>query len=85
MDSWHPNACLRNTRNVRSGLVTRTKILTVLEKQSLTASKIAQTSNLSYGVVMHHLRLLKNEGTVERKGIKRYVWLSTGLGQKRLG
>jgi hypothetical protein len=34
---------------------------------------------------MHHLNLLKEEGTVERRGTRRYVWLQTGLGQKRLG
>jgi predicted transcriptional regulator len=63
----------------------RTKILALLETQGFTASKIAKESEMSYGVVTYHLKLLKNEGTVERKGNRRYVWLSTGLGQKRLG
>ena len=71
-------------RNVRSGLMARTKILVLLETRCLDASKIAKETAMSYGVVMHHLRLLKNDGTVERKGDRRYVWLSTGLGQKRL-
>ena len=71
-------------RNVRSGLKARTKILVLLDTLCFDASKIAKETALSYGVVMHHLRLLKNEGTVERKGDRRYVWLSTGLGQKRL-
>ena len=84
-ETMHPNAYLKNIRNVHSGLVARTKILALLEKQGFTASKLAQESALSYGVVMYHLRLLKNEGTVERKGNRRYVWLATGLGQKRLG
>ena len=35
-------------------------------------------------LLLYHLKLLKNEGTVERKGNRRYVWLATGLGQKRL-
>jgi DNA-binding transcriptional ArsR family regulator len=65
--------------------VARTKILVLLEKQSCTASKIAKQTDLSYGVVVYHLRLLKNEGTVGRKGSRRFVWLATGLGQKRLG
>ena len=81
----HPNAYLKNTRNVSCGLVARTKILVLLEKQNNSASKIAKQTALSYGVVVYHLRLLKNEGTVGRKGLKRFVWLSTGLGQKRLG
>ena len=80
----HPNAYLRNVRNVSSGLKARTKILVLLETRCLDASKIAKETAMSYGVVMHHLRLLKNDGTVERKGNRRYVWLSTGLGQKRL-
>lgn len=84
-ETLHPNAYLKNIRNVHSGLGARTKILALLEKQGFNASKIAKETALSYGVVMYHLRLLKNEGTVERKGNKRYVWLATGLGQKRLG
>jgi DNA-binding transcriptional ArsR family regulator len=84
-ESMHPNAYLKNIRNVQCGLVARTKILVLLEHQGFTASKLARESALSYGVVMYHLRLLKDEGTVERKGNRRYVWLVTGLGQKRLG
>ena len=81
----HPNAYLKNIRNVKCGLRARTKILVLLERQVCSASKIAKENALNYGVVMHHLRLLKNEGTVQRKGNGRYVWLATGLGQKRLG
>ena len=81
----HPNAYLKNIRNVQCGLLARTKILVLLETQIFNASKIAKESDLSYGVVTYHLKLLKSEGTVERKGNRRYVWLVTGLGQKRLG
>jgi len=63
----------------------RTKILVLLETQGFNASNIAKESGLSYGVATYHLKLLKNEGTVERKGNRRYIWLATGLGQKRLG
>ena len=80
----HPNAYLKNIRNVRCGLLARTKILCSLEKQGFSASNLAKESDLTYGVVMYHLKLLKDEGTVERKGSGRYVWLTTGLGQKRL-
>lgn len=81
----HPNAYLKQIRNVHCGLEARTKILVLLEKQGFAACKIANESGLTYGVVTHHLRLLKNEGTVERRGNKRYVWLATGFGQSRLG
>ena len=80
----HPNAYLKHIRNVHCGLAARTKILTLLERQGSAACKIAKESALTYGVVMYHLKLLENEGTVERKGNKRFVWLATGFGQKRL-
>jgi hypothetical protein len=57
----------------------------LLDTQAFSAGKIAKEAPLHYNVVMYHLRLLKSEGTVERKGTNRYVWLPTGLGQKRLG
>ena len=80
----HPNAYLTQIRNVHSGLVARTMILVLLERQGFAACKIAKESGLTYGVVIYHLRQLKKEGTVERKGSSRYIWLVTGFGQKRL-
>ena len=71
-------------KNVKSGLKARTKILNVLETRESVATSIAKETSVSYGVVMHHLRLLENDGTVYRKGKRPYVWLLTGLGQKRL-
>ncbi|MDI9578488.1 MAG: helix-turn-helix transcriptional regulator [Candidatus Bathyarchaeota archaeon] len=56
----------------------------LLETQIFSASELSKQTALSYSVVMYHLRLLKNEGIVEHKGSKRYFWLITGLGQKRL-
>jgi hypothetical protein len=83
-DNTHPNAYLKHVRNVKSGIKARTKILTLLDRDCFSASKIAQQTTLSYNVVAHHLRLLRNEGTVERKGDRRYIWLATGVGQTRL-
>jgi DNA-binding transcriptional ArsR family regulator len=71
-------------KNVKRGLKTRTKILNALESLSSDATAIAKEKSLSYSVVMHHLRLLKNEGVVNRKGKRPYFWVLTGLGQKRL-
>ena len=71
-------------KNVKSGLKARTKTLNVLETHASTATSIAKETSLSYGVILHHLRLLENDGTVYRKGKRPYVWLLTGLGQKRL-
>jgi DNA-binding transcriptional ArsR family regulator len=81
----HPNAYLKNIRNVDSGLKARSKILEALESKPYDGVKIAKEGSLSYSVVMHHLRLLENEGIVHRKGRRPYYWVSTGLGQKRLG
>ena len=80
----HPNAYLKNIRNVNSGLKVRTKILEILESNSFSAGTIGKEAALSYSVVMHHLRLLEIEGIVHRKGCRPYYWVSTGLGQKRL-
>jgi len=71
-------------KNVKNGLKARTKILNALEKRSFNAAAIAKENSLSYGVVIHHLRLLENEGIVGRKGKRPNFWVLTGLGQKRL-
>jgi len=83
-ESFHPNAYLESVKNVKGGLRTRTEILDIIENRPLDASSIAKAIGLSYGTVMHHLRLLENEGIVNRKGKRPYLWLPTGLGQKRL-
>jgi predicted transcriptional regulator len=75
---------LERVKNVKRGLKARTKILVALEKQSSNAAAIAKEKALSYGVVIHHLRLLEKEGIVNRKGKRPYFWVLTGLGQKRL-
>jgi predicted transcriptional regulator len=81
---FHPNAYLKNVRNVRCGLIARTKILEVLDNHYCSANELASKTGFSYTVVMYHLRLLCRDGIVEHKGGKRYVWLSTGVGQTRL-
>lgn len=82
---FHPKAFLSRKRNVRLGLVARTRILQALDKQWSDATGIATLSGLKYNVVAHHLRLLEAEQVVSRKGNKRpYVWRLTGAGQQRL-
>ena len=83
-DSVHPNAYLRNVRNVSCGLKARSKILQTLEGNPSTAARIAVEVALTYNVVRHHLRLLENEAIVQRRGGRPYYWIATGLGQKRL-
>ncbi|MCL2691285.1 MAG: hypothetical protein FWE56_03395 [Candidatus Bathyarchaeota archaeon] len=81
---FHPNAYLKNVRNVRCGLVARTKILSFLDNQYCTTRELVNKSDLSYNVVIYHLRLLCHDDIVVHKGGRRYVWLSTGVGQTRL-
>jgi DNA-binding transcriptional ArsR family regulator len=83
--AFHPNAYLSETRNVKQGLASRSRILRVLERRISTAMDIARSSQLSYGVVIHHLRLLEREGIVLRKRKKKpYAWQLSGRGQQRL-
>ncbi len=83
--AFHPNAYLSDTRNVRRGLDSRTKILRVLERKSTTANTLAKKAKLNYNVVLHHLHLLENEKIVLRKRSKKpYFWELTGMGQQRL-
>lgn len=81
----HPNAYLSETKNIRQGLASRTKILRVLERKSATAPALVKEAGLNYSVILHHLRLLESEKIVDRKtGKKPHVWELTGMGQQRL-
>jgi predicted transcriptional regulator len=81
---YHPNAYIAGLRNVRLGLRARTKILNTLEKTTGDAKAVAVQAGLTYAVAMHHLKLLRKSGVVQRRENKPHVWASTGLGQKRL-
>jgi predicted ArsR family transcriptional regulator len=83
--AFNPNAYLSETRNIRQGLATRTKILRILERNAATAKMLAEESKLNYAVVLHHLWLLEAEKIIFRKaGKKPYFWELTGMGQQRL-
>lgn len=82
---FHPRAFLSRKRNVRLGLLARTRILQVLEKGESDVKGIVRSTGLKYNVIMHHLRLLEVERVVVRRGNKRpFVWQLTGAGQQRL-
>jgi predicted transcriptional regulator len=82
--TFHPNAYLKNVRNVRCGLRARTKILLILDVKFCSAIELSNETGFTYNVVMHHLRLMCREGIVEYKGARRHIWLLTGVGQTRL-
>jgi predicted transcriptional regulator len=83
--AYNPKAYLAQKRNVRLGLVARSKILQVVEKQALPIAIIRDATGLKYAVILHHLRLLEEEKVVQREGKKGpYAWALTGAGQRRL-
>jgi predicted transcriptional regulator len=83
--AYNPNAYLTQKRNVRLGLVARSKILQVVEKQAVSIRVIRDATGLKYAVILYHLKLLEGEKVVQRQGEKRpYAWVLTGIGQRRL-
>ena len=82
--SLHPKAFLTLKRNVQRGLLARTRIILILEKETSNAKKLAQETGLSYASVLYHLHLLEAENIITHKGRKSYVWELTGAGQQRL-
>jgi len=82
--AYHPKAFLALKRNVRPGLVARTRVLSILEKRVINAKAVARETRLSYTAVLHHLHLLEAENIVTHKGNRPYLWELTGAGQQRL-
>jgi predicted transcriptional regulator len=81
----HPKAYLVSRRNVRAGLVARSKILVALEKVTSSAPQIVKESGLSYACVAYHLKALKKERLVERVSSRKpFMWTLTQFGQQKL-
>ena len=80
----HPKAFLTQRRNVQRGLLARTRIILILEKEAGNSKKLEQKTGLSYASVLYHLHLLEAENILTRKGKRPYVWKLTGAGQQRL-
>jgi len=82
--AYHPKSFLSLKRNVKPGLLARTKIVLILEKKASNAKSITEEIGLSYASVLHHLHLLEAENIITHKGRKSYIWELTGAGQQRL-
>jgi len=81
----HPKAYLTSRRNVTAGLVSRTKILLVLEKNRRNASDIAKETKLSYECVAYHLKAMRKDRLVEKVTRTRpFAWELTPFGQQKL-
>jgi len=82
-EGYHPKAFLTRRRNVRRGLIVRSKIITALEREPLDAKSLAERVGVSYSSILHHLHLLEAEKTAV-KHPKTRLWKLTGAGQQRL-
>jgi predicted transcriptional regulator len=83
--AFHPKAYLTSKRNVKAGLVSRSKILVVLEKEHKSARAIAKEAALSYECVAYHLKTLRKERLVDRlTKTKPFTWQLTPFGQQKL-
>lgn len=83
--SLHPKAYLTSKRNVKAGLISRTKILISLEKGRKSARDIAKEGALSYQCVTYHLKTMKQERLVDRfSKTKPFTWGLTPFGQQEL-
>ena len=81
----HPKAYLISKRNVRKGLISRTRIIQSLESGNKYLSKINKESNLSDACIRYHLKTLRKEGIVKKTtNNKPYLWALTGRGQQQL-
>jgi predicted transcriptional regulator len=81
----HPKAYLTSKRNVRAGLVSRSKILSALEKGRRSAGEVARETGLSYECVAYHLKAMKKDRLVDKIGKTRpFTWGLTPFGQQKL-
>jgi predicted transcriptional regulator len=81
----NPKAYLTSKRNVKAGLVSRSKILSALERGRMTTPEIAKEATLSYKCVAYHLKTMKKDRLVERGSKTRpFAWSLTPYGQQKL-
>jgi len=81
----HPGAILTKKRNMRRGIEARSQILNLLEAGESTVRRLADYTEMKYGRVAYHLRLLEMENLVAKTTHqRRNIWQITGFGQQRL-
>lgn len=69
-------------KNIRRGLLTRSKIIDVLSEKASTISQIAEEVGLSESSVRRHLRNMLADGIVEKFRFKgKTLWKLSGSGQ----
>jgi predicted transcriptional regulator len=81
----HPKAYLISKRNVRAGLISRSKILGAIENGRKSTSDIAKDASLSYDCVAYHLAAMRKDRVVDKANkTKPFAWQITPYGQQRL-
>ena len=81
----HPKAYLASKRNVRAGLISRTKILLALEKGRKNAREVAKEAGLSYACVAYHLNAMRKDRLLDKLTKTRpFTWGVTPFGQQKL-
>lgn len=81
----HPKAYLKSKRNVRAGLISRSKILQALEKGRKSASEIAKEASLSYECVAYHITAMRKDRLVDKaRKTRPFTWEISPYGQQRL-
>ena len=81
----HPKAYLTSKRNVKAGLVSRTKILLALERGQKSAGDVAKEATLSYECIAYHLKTMKKDRLVDKVTKTRpFTWGLTPFGQQKL-
>ena len=84
-EALHPKAYLTSKRNVRAGLISRSKILRALDKNGKSAAEISRETSLSYECVAYHLMSLRKDRLVEHlTRTKPFTWGLTPYGQQKL-
>ena len=83
--TFHPKAYLTSKRNVKAGLISRTKILLALERGQKPATQLAKEAALSYDCVAYHLHAMRKDRLVEKMAKARpFTWGLTPFGQQKL-
>lgn len=80
--SIRSRALLRGVRNVRRGVLTRSRIIDVISVKACTLAQLSRELGLSESSIRRHLRNMLAEGVVEKVRYKgRVLWRLGGSGQ----
>jgi len=78
----NPKAYLTGMKNVRRGLVARSKLVEALAVKGLTIQELCKATDMRPGKARYHLQNMVRDGVVKkRRSGRRVVWELTGTGQ----